>query len=131
MAIALLALAGAGSYLLFFADGGEACSLPGCVSVDQNCSLYRIERQRRADIHDDYVDGVVDIGIVEGTSARQAAASLQAVGTATYMPISPYRQAAFICVQDGFEDEWVDRMKQYEWVEWAHREGVTPIDTLN
>ncbi len=129
MGLALVVLVASAAYLLF-ADSGKACELPGCVDKDQNCSKYRIARQRSADIHAPYVDGVIDIGIVEGTSVREAADLMKTVDTATYMPIAPYRQAAFICVEKGFEDEWVARLKSYEWVEWAHRTGVNPIDTL-
>lgn len=130
MGVAVAVLVAAGAYLAFFSDSGANCDLPGCVSLEENCSKYRLERQRSADIRDAYVAGVVDIGIVEGTDVREAAALMKTVGTATYMPIAPYRQAAFICVEDGHEDEWVERLKTFEWVEWAHREGVTPIDTI-
>jgi hypothetical protein len=130
MGVAAMILVVAGAYLALFRDDGPNCSLPGCVSVDENCSTYRIQKQRSANIKDPFVKGVVDIGIVEGTTARQAAALLKAIDTATYLPIAPYRQAAFVCVRGGFEQEWVDRMRAYEWVEWAHVEGVTPIDTL-
>lgn len=130
MGAAIVVLIIAGAYLAFFSGAGANCDTPGCVSVDENCSRYRIEKQRSANIRDPFVKGIVDIGIVEGTTVREAAALLKTVDTATYMPIAPYRQAAFICVKPGYEEEWVQRMKTYDWVEWAHVEGVNPIDTI-
>ena len=131
MGLAVIVLAAAGLYLAFFSDAGDACGTPGCISVDENCSKYRIENQRNADIKDPFVKGVVDIGFVEGYKVTEAAALLKTLGTATYMPIAPYRQAAFICVKKGYEQEWSARMRTYEWVEFAHVEGVNPIDTLD
>jgi hypothetical protein len=130
MGIAAVVLISSAVYLLFLADSSKACELPGCIDKDENCSKYRLEKRQSADIYEPYVDGVVDIGIVEGTNVREAADLMRTVDTATYMPIAPYRQAAFVCVEDGFEDEWVARLKTYGWVEWAHRAGVNPIDTL-
>lgn len=130
MCVAVLVLAAAGLYLAFFSNGGGASGPPGSISTSENCSKYRIENQRSAEIRDPFVKGVVDIGFVEGYKATEAAALLKTVGTATYMPIAPYRQNAYICVKKGYEQEWVDRMKAYDWVEFAHVEGVNPIDTI-
>lgn len=130
MGLAAIILVAAVSYVAFFSSDAEGCTAPNCVSTGENCSKYRIERQRNAHIKDSFVKGIVDIGLVEDTNVSEAAAFLKTVGTSTYMPIAPYQQAAFICVKDGHEQEWVDRMKTFEWVEWAHVEGVTPIDTL-
>jgi hypothetical protein len=130
MGVAVIVLVAAGLYLVFFSGDGGASGPPGSISTSENCSKYRIENQRNAEIRDPFVKGVVDIGFVEGYKVTEAAALLKTLGTATYMPIAPYRQNAFICVKKGYEAEWVARMKTYAWVEFAHVEGVNPIDTL-
>ena len=129
MGLAVLVLAAVGVYVAFFSGGG-ASGLPGSISADENCSKYRQENQRNAGIKDQFVKGVVDIGIREGHKATEAASLLKTVGTSTYLPLLPYRQAAFICVEKGHEQEWADRMRALDWVEWAHVEGVNPIDTI-
>jgi len=127
MGIAVVVLAAAGVYLAFFAGSGSAYSLPG--SIDTNCQKYRTDNQHSAKIDDPIVKGIVDIGLVEGTKETQAAQDLKLIGTSSFLPF-PYRENAFVCVQKGHEDEWAARLKTFDWVEWAHSEGVNPIDTL-
>jgi hypothetical protein len=127
MGVATIALIAVLAYLAFFADSGGASGPPG--SIDTNCQKYRTKNQQDAKLDDPFVKGVVDIGIVEGTKQVEAAALIKSLGTSAFLPF-PYRENAFVCTKKGYEEEWVERLRALDWVEWAHVEGVTPIDTL-
>ncbi|HVP05355.1 MAG TPA: hypothetical protein VMT90_06750 [Dehalococcoidia bacterium] len=128
MTVAVAVLIGAVAYLAFF-SGSSASGPPGSVSTSTNCSKYRLDHRREVELNDPYVKGVIEIGFNEGFKSTEAAGLLKTLGTAAYIPL-PYTQHAFICVKPGFEDEWVARMKTYDWVEFAHRDYSNPIDTL-
>jgi len=100
---------------------------PGSVSDD--CQKYALANAKVANVHDPFIKGIVTIGINPGPDSPQAALLLKALGTTSYLPL-PYHEAAIVCVQKGHEQEWVDRLKALDWVEFAHTEGVHPILTL-
>jgi hypothetical protein len=100
---------------------------PGSVSDD--CQKYALENAKAANIHDPFIKGIVTIGIKPGPSSPQAALLLKGLGTTFYMPL-PYRESAIVCVEKGYEQEWIDKLKALDWVEFAHTEGIHPILTL-
>ena len=100
---------------------------PGSVSDD--CQKYALENAKAADIHAPFIKGIVTIGIKPGPSSTEAALLLKGLGTTFYMPL-PYRESAIVCVEKGHEQEWIDKLKALDWVEFAHAEGVHPILTL-
>ena len=116
-------------YVAFLAGSSGASGPPGSLSTNTNCGKYRLEQRHKVAVSDAYVKGIIEIGFVEGTKSTDAAGYLRTLGTATYLP-GPYRQHAYLCVKDGFEQEWVARMKTYPWVEFAHQDYASAIDTL-
>jgi hypothetical protein len=106
------------------AGGGEP-GPPGSLGSGTKCDQYSLDKARHADIDERYVDGVISLGFKEGPDSRQAAALMHTLETSFYMPL-PFAEYALVCVKDGYEDEWVERIQALDWVEYVHREGVRP-----
>ena len=89
-----------------------------------NCREYGTDHLNEQKFSDPYLKGVVSVGFNHGPDAPAAVDLLKGLGTSYYMPL-PFRDFAFICVKTGYEDEWSAKLKALDWVEFAHKEGVT------
>lgn len=130
MVVAVLVLAGIGVGFAAgaFDSGGGTSGPPG--SVSQDCDDYARERTSEAEISDDTIAGIVEVGFNRGPDSREAAAILKGLGTAYILPL-PFRDMAVLCVKPGYEEQWIADLKQQPWVEWAHGRGVNGFDTLD
>ena len=113
------------AYLSIFEGDDGPSGPPGSVQTD--CNEMVFENRRSAARTDRYVVGVVQIGFIEGPEPPEASRLLRSTGTSYDIPLLPFRDFAIVCVEDGFEEEWVEKMRSYDWVEWAHRENGDPL----
>ena len=127
IALAAATLVGLGVAFAVGAFDSGSSGPPGSVSDD--CQKYALANAKAANVHDPFIKGIVTIGINPGPSSTQAALLLKGLGTTFYMPL-PSRESAIVCVEKGHEQEWIDKLKALDWVEFAHTEGVHPILTL-
>jgi hypothetical protein len=122
MGIAAAVLIAIGVYLAFFEVDSGPSGPPGSLQTD--CNQMAFENRRSVSRSERWVPGVVQIGFNRGPDGPEAARLLKTTGTSYDLPLLPFRDFAVLCVRDGYEDEWVERMRAYDWVEWSHREGV-------
>lgn len=99
-------------------------------SYTGNCRLFAREQADDVTLRQPYIKGVVSIGFKDGPDAPGAIALLRSIGTTSWVPL-PFRDAAVVCVEPGHEDEWAAKLKTYDWVEFAHKEGIDPFQTLD
>jgi hypothetical protein len=95
-----------------------------------SCQRALAENTRNAKLTDDYIKGIVSVGMMKGVEAREASAMLAEQGAAFFLPY-PYREYAVLCVPKGDEEEWVEAMEEQPLVEWSHTEGVKPLQSEN
>jgi hypothetical protein len=97
-------------------------------SVQSDCFKYASEKAKDwQDSEDGLVPGVLTLGFVKDTKIAAAARYLDTLETSYYIP-TPYREAAILCTDEGWEDHWEAILDAEDAIiEWAHREGVTPL----
>jgi hypothetical protein len=122
MALAAATLIGLGAAFALGVFEGSDFGQGGTFSG--NCREYGTDHLNEQSFNDPYLKGVVSVGFNHGPDGPAAIALLQTLGTSYYMPL-PFRDFAFVCVQNGHEDEWANKLKALDWVEFAHKEGVT------
>lgn len=107
-------------------DGGSGVE----GSVSEDCDDYSRKRTSEAELSDDIIAGIVEVGFNPGPNSREAAAILRGLGTSYILPL-PFRDMAVLCVGQGREEEWITRLRAEPWVEWAHGRGVNGFDTVD
>jgi hypothetical protein len=97
-------------------------------SVQSDCLDYASEKaQNWADSQDGLIPGILTVGFVKDTKIAAAKRYLETLETSFYIP-TPYREAAVVCTDEGWEDHWEAILDAEDAViEWAHREGITPL----
>lgn len=124
MAVATATLIGLGAAFALGAFDSGTSGPPGSVSLDTNCQKYGEEMMNKAKRTDMWVDGIITVGFNHGPDGPGAVRLLKTLGTAYYLSL-PFRDQAWVCVQVGHEDEWAAKLKALDWVEFAHKEGVS------
>ncbi|MEO8458211.1 MAG: hypothetical protein ABI559_10400 [Chloroflexota bacterium] len=125
MAAASAVLIGVGVGLAFGAfDSGGTSGPPGSIDVTENCQKYGTDMMNKAKLTDPWLKGIVTVGFDHGPDGPAAVKLLNTLGTAYYLAL-PFRDQAWICVKVGYEDEWAAKLKALDWVEFAHKEGVS------
>jgi hypothetical protein len=82
-----------------------------------------------AKLTDDYNKGYVEVGFEFDVSVQQAAATLDRLG-AHWEIDYPYHRYAWVCTRPGEEREWEERLRNTEGVQFAHQEGVNPLEII-
>lgn len=122
MAVAIAALIGLGVAFALGAFGGSDFGPNG--EYYGNCLQYGTDHLNEQRFSDPYLKGIVAVGFNRGPEAPEAVSLLRSLGPSYFMPL-PFRDFAYICVKNGYEDEWIEKLKAMDWVEFAHKEGVT------
>ena len=96
-------------------------------SFQGDCRKYA-EKQARdwRNSEDGLIPGVLTVGFVKDTKIAAAKRYLDTLGTSFEIP-APYREFAVVCTDEGWEDHWEGILDADPIVEWAHREGITPL----
>jgi hypothetical protein len=95
-----------------------------------DCQRMLAENTRSAELTDPFIKGIVTVGMNKGITAPEAAAMLDGEGAAFFLPY-PYREHAVVCVSEGKEESTADHLRTLPLVEWAHTEGVKPLQSEN
>lgn len=83
-----------------------------------------------AKLTDRFNEGFVEVGFDFGVKVQQAAAILDGLG-AHWEIDHPYHRYAWVCMPPGEEEEWEERLKQVEGVQFVHQEGINPIEIVD
>ena len=87
-------------------------------------------RQTHAELNDPYVEGYITVGFEFSVTIQEAIRILDSQD-AHWTIDHPYRHNAQVCTFVGEEQEWADRFKAIEGVQFARTDGVNPQDLLN
>ena len=128
LAPVLLARLAAG-LLVFVPVAGLAAHDAGAVRPF-SCQRMLADATRSAELTDPFIKGIVSVGMNKGVLAPEAAAMLEGEGAAFFLPY-PYREYAVVCVAEGDEESRAEDFRELPLVEWAHTEGVKPLQSEN
>jgi hypothetical protein len=114
--------------ILFAVSLLAACSDSGPEgSYQGDCRKYA-EKQAKdwRNSEDGLIPGILTVGFVKDTKIAAAKRYLDTLDTSFEIP-TPWREAAVVCTDKGWEDHWEAILDADPIVEWAHREGITPL----
>jgi hypothetical protein len=125
----LLVLRLALGLLVFVPIAGLAAHDAGAVRPF-DCQRTLAENTRNAELTDPFIKKIVSVGMNKGVEAPEAAAMLRGEGAAFFLPY-PYREYAVVCVAEGDEESTAEHLRELPLVEWAHTEGIKPLQSEN
>jgi hypothetical protein len=128
MAVAAATLVGLGA--AFALGAFEGSDFGANDSYTGNCQQFARKQQEDVHLGQRTVEGIIEVGFNPGPTAPEAIDLLKTVGTNYWVQL-PFRDFAIVCLRPGHEQEWIDRMKTYDWVEFAHKQGIDPSKAIN
>jgi len=83
-----------------------------------------------ARLTDRFNAGYVEVGFEFEVSVQAAAATLDRLG-AHWEIDHPYHRYAWVCTRPGEEEHWIRILEDTEGVQFAHQQGINPIEIVD